>query len=241
MTHFYPGFHPGFHNSYQLLEVFPTYVGSATTTWQNNTSNTRAINVPAGAAGDRLLAIVWTYGSGSTPSTPSGWSSVGTGSQGSGNVAKRSRAITTITQNPSATTFNISNIGTDDNFSVSFCLRFRNSAGVAGSFAAVDQDFGGTNSFNPPNLDIGVVRKQIWIAWMCSGTVDTPSSAPSNFSGLITGGGGAFVSGDARAAHARRTLEASALNPGPFGTSSSSAPDRGIVGTLGVLGSFMPQ
>lgn len=236
---FYPGHNPGFNNAYQMIEVFPTFIALAETNWQSNVVNTRAINIPAGLPGDRLLMLLFKYGDTSNPSTPSGWSSVS--GVGGTTATARWRAFTRIDPGSGGGTVNVSGIGTDNNHGVVMCLRFRNSDACFGADVAINLEFGGASSSNPPNLDIGAVRMVQWVAWAGNMVDDLYTSGPSGYSGFETGGDGAFVAGDARTACARRNLQAASTNPGAFTQEGGSSPDVGVAATFAIVGTFVPQ
>lgn len=230
MTHFYPGFHPGFHNSYQLVEIFPTYVANASTQWAT-TATSFTVDIPAGSVGDRLVLLFGQY-AGNIVSVPSDWTSIFSGSLS----VLRYRAMTRIATTAGADTVNLTGLGSGTKRGRVFVLRFSGSDAIGGVASTVNESFGGSVSYNPPNLNMGTTRMNIWIAWTVNVVGDLMSAAPSSFGTFTTLG-----SSDTFAAFALRSLQASSLDPGPFTAPSNSNPDVGMMATLGVVGTFVPQ
>lgn len=192
----------------------PVVLSEAITEFVSSESTTHNVPMPATVnPGDLLDA--GSYITGSSTISASGFTLTGSQANTSGDDTRLSLFAKNAVGNEDGTNVNFA---TSSSAFMYVTLRRIEEGSWSGDVADIEAAFatGTSTTPNPPNLaPSGGSADYLWIAWGCKDSSGTITSAPTNYTNLITGSGGANMG------TARRTLEASSQDPGTFGGSSS--------------------
>ena len=180
----------------------------ATNTSKTNGATSHTVNLPASIVAGELLVFFFTCDSGSTITTPSGWTSV----KDSTNAQRRLAMFTKTATGSEGATVSVTTSGTTDSAHTSYRVSTNNYTVTVSSGATATD-----TTPDPDTLTNGASGKYLWFAVCCSSTSVT--GYPSNYNtNTTTNIQDAFSIGVGT-----RSTETDNQNPGSFTTSGSGA------------------
>lgn len=201
--------------------AFPSVVGAAAlTTYGSNDSNPRPYNLPAGITAGELLVLLFSQDGSATPSTPGGWTSMGT-FPSSGNASTLTVFVKLATGSEGATV-NITGNALEQQTAIAF--RVTDWAGSVATGVAVSTN-AQANSANPdPNglTPSWGALDTLWLAVASYNGAATRTAYPSNYTYFQATQDGAGGGGSAGTAVGGRQLNAATEDPGAFSLSGAT-------------------